>query len=571
VLLNAARQANSAISGLQRLRAPSGLAWVSTAYGSLSSLAKRHRRRIFYTSRLESLEPRLLLTTSYPDDSSVDGFDASTYDSWYGYGDSLTGSEVITPTGTDWEEYASGDFIGGSGDNDDSLSGSGGSDTAPSTDADSPVPTGAAGFGGPVPAGPVPAAPAVPATAPWDAIVNNMLTQRRALVAGHSELQMQSQANGLAAQAYGIPGQLGSQTIGGMVGLPGTGVGPGSSVQSALAVPGSPFSIGNLQSEIAGGPGAALSTYGSDMVSQLPSGFAAPAVDTSDATFQTYEDWVYVSSPSFGTFSMNLNGDVMAQITQRSTRDDGVASQSLDFKFDYYLISGEETAGDLQVNWTRTANDDSFEQAFQFKLDTFNPDKSMIILFARGDGWMTRVTGETDGSSVSSVKVDSAYNSANLRVGLGYDWDAQAGMHTANAEFDAKIPLANGHEFRVGAMYNKNYMKEISAARMFYFQDPRNFFAGVVGNVHYIGSAQPDRPFGQLKLRTQAPGSAFWFGGNLTFMPDNSTDSLFQVHTDNADGGQEDPNGGYGTVIGLNILSDGETGVEFTFTVPIGQ
>ena len=54
-------------------------------------------------------------------------------------------------------------------------------------------------------------------------------------------------------------------------------------------------------------------------------------------------------------------------------------------------------------------------------------------------------------------------------------------------------------------------------------------------------------------------------------MPDNSTDSLFQVHTDNADGGQEDPNGGYGTVIGLNILSDGETGVEFTFTVPIGQ
>ncbi len=268
---------------------------------------------------------------------------------------------------------------------------------------------------------------------------------------------------------------------------------------------------------------------------------------------------------------MNSDRDVTSQITMHVMQNDGIARQATEMQFAYSLIDGEEAVGDLQVNWARTANDGSFEQAFQFKLDTFNPDKSTILLFARGDGWMTRVTGETDGSSVSSLIAESAYNSENLRAKLGYRWDAQAGMHTANAEFDAKIPLANGHEFRVGALYNKNYMKEVSAARMLYFQDPRNFFAGVVGNVHYIGSARPDRPFGQLKLRTQAPGSAFWFGGNITFMPDNTTDSLFQVHTDNPDGGQEDPNGGYGTIVDLNVLSDGEVKAGFTLIAPLPQ
>jgi hypothetical protein len=52
-------------------------------------------------------------------------------------------------------------------------------------------------------------------------------------------------------------------------------------------------------------------------------------------------------------------------------------------------------------------------------------------------------------------------------------------------------------------------------------------------------------------------------------MPDNSTDSLFQVHTDNPDGGQEDPNGGYGTIVDLNVLSDGEVEVGFTIKLPI--
>jgi hypothetical protein len=91
----------------------------------------------------------------------------------------------------------------------------------------------------------------------------------------------------------------------------------------------------------------------------------------------------------------------------------------------------------------------------------------------------------------------------------------------------------------------------------------------IVRDIHDIASAQPDRPFGQLKLRTQAPGSAFWFGGNITFMPDNTTDSLFQVHTENPDGGIENPPEGYGVEVDLNFLTDGETSVGFSIFTPL--
>ena len=52
-------------------------------------------------------------------------------------------------------------------------------------------------------------------------------------------------------------------------------------------------------------------------------------------------------------------------------------------------------------------------------------------------------------------------------------------------------------------------------------------------------------------------------------MPDNTTDSLFQVHTENPDGWIENPPEGYGVEVDLNFLTDGETSVGFSIFTPL--